>query len=171
MNILITITVSILTVIFTYFISNFLRERSEYAKLRQKLETIAGKNSKIVYEGSSVGEKLYKISDFGKHGITIKNSMQQIFIPASKVLQMEFVLPVEDYNDRKDAYEKEQLEKVSKAMFDPMLNQLKESLEKDLEAPDGELKSSIKSQVIIILKEEGILIPNSSGKVIEHDES
>lgn len=169
-NIFVTVVVSIFTVIATFFVSNFLRERSAYAKLREKLETIAGKNSIIVYGGSDlVGDNLFKITDFGKNGITIENVFQKIFIPSSKVLQMEFILPVDDYAERKEAYEKEQVERVSKAMFDPLMTQIKETFEKELESPGGDLNNSIKSQVIVILKEEGILVPTYNRKLIGDD--
>jgi hypothetical protein len=159
-----------LTVISTFYIRGLLQERSEYGKLREKLESIAGKNAMIVYEGvSSVGDTLYKITDFGKNGITIENSFHKVFIPAGKVLQMEIVLPVDDYKERKDAFEKQQIEKVSKALFEPLMEQMKENFEKELERPDGELSGPLRSSVIVLLEEKGLLVPNDTVEAIEHD--
>ncbi len=161
-EILIPVITSAVTVVIIFYIQSFLSDRSEYGKLRKKLENVAGKNATIVYAGAGdIGGTLYKIIEIGKEGITIENPVHKIFLPVSQVLLLPMVLPVDDYKSIKDAYEKAQLEKVSGAMFEPLFEKIEESIEQNVAQPGSEIGASIEVKVINILEEKGLLIsPN-----------
>ena len=74
------------------------------------------------------------------------------------------VLPVDNYQAIKEDYEKEQLEKVSGALFDPLFEKLEESFEQNVTQPGSEIGASIEVKVINILEEKGLLIAAPSEK-------
>ena len=44
------------TIVITFYIKDYLQKKREFAQLREKLENIAGKNAKILFEsGSGIG--------------------------------------------------------------------------------------------------------------------
>ncbi|WP_045857973.1 hypothetical protein [Teredinibacter purpureus] len=164
-EIVVPVISSVVTVIFVFYIKGFLSDRSAYSKLRKKLENVAGKNATIVYAGAGdIGGTLYKIIEIGKEGITIENPVHKIFLPVSQVLRLPMVLPVDDYKTIKEDYEKEQLEKVSGALFDPLFEKLEESFEQNVTQPGSEIGASIEVKVINILEEKGLLIAAPSEK-------
>lgn len=172
-NISVAVITSIITVLAAFYLRNHLQEQLDYRKLKNKLESIAGKNAKIVYTGAgSTGGILYKIVEVSKYGLTIKNIAHEVFIPITKVLKMDFILPAENYEELKDESEKKDIEKFSSAMFEPLFEKMAESIEGELTKNNGELSNSLEARVIYILEEKGILkIDNKIEKTqsIEHE--
>jgi predicted transcriptional regulator YheO len=130
----------------------------DFKKLKAKLESIAGKNAKIVYSGAgNTGGILYKIIEVNKSGLTIMNTAHEVFIPITKVLNMDFILPAENYEELKDESEKKDIERFSSALFEPLFEKMTESLESELAKNSGDLSNSLEARVIYILEEKGVL--------------
>lgn len=167
LDLIITISTTVVSVGITFYLKDFLQKRLEYKKLRSKLEAIAGKNATIVYTGvgANIGGNLYKIIDIDQNGVTLENRVQTIFLPPAKLLLSEMILPADNYKELKEDYEKKELERVSEAMFQPMFDKMKESFEHDLKADEGELSSTVEIKVIKTLKEQGIITQVSTAEL------
>ena len=167
-TIIVAVITSVITVFLAFYLRNHLQEKFDYRKLKAKLESIAGKNAKIVYSGAgNTGGILYKIIEVNKSGLTIKNKAHEVFIPITKVLKMDFILPAENYEKLKDESEAKEIEKFSSAMFDPLFKKMAESIEDELTKNSGDLSNSLEARVICILEEKGILTLDKA-KAIEH---
>lgn len=164
-DVVVPVIASIITVILAFFVQGFLSDRSSYQKLRAKLDSIAGKNATIVYTGAgNVGGTLYKIVEIGKEGIFIENPVHRIFLPISQVLQLPIILPVDDYKSLKEAHEKEEIERASNALFEPLFEKIEASIESNVAQPNSEISNSIEAKVIQILDEKGLLLEAPSKK-------
>lgn len=167
-TITLTIITSILTVFIAFYLRQHLQEHLDFKKLKVKLESIAGKNAKIVYAGAGgTGGTLYKIIEVSKAGLTIKNTAHEVFIPITKVLNMDFILPAENYEELKEESDKKEIEKFSSYMFEPLFEKMSESIESELTNNSGDLSNSLEARVIYILEEKGVLKIDES-QAIEH---
>ena len=155
------------SVAITFYLKDFLQNKSEYKKLKKKLEAVAGRNAYIVYTGagSGVGSNLYKITDIDEGGVTLKNSVQTIFIPPQLLLYSAMIVPEENYEELKKEYQAKEIEVVSEAMFQPLFDKMRESLESDIADDDGELSSRIEVRVIQILEAKGVLSQVSTAEL------
>ena len=93
LEILATIATIVVTVAVTFYIKDYLQKRTEYAKLRKKLQKIAGKEAEILYAVSEFGSnafQTYTITEIDEHGVTIQNALQTIFIPAAKLFSLTY---------------------------------------------------------------------------------
>ena len=151
------------TIVITFYVKDYLQKKREFAQLREKLENIAGKNAKILFDsGSGLGGGLqeYKIIGIDKTGITIKNELQTVFIPPLKLLQTEMVLPVEKYEELKHEKLKKDMEKtfdaMIPAMFDKMFPAMMDAIQENIAEEEGELSVVIAMKIAKVLEEEGI---------------
>lgn len=158
---------TVVSVAITFYLKDFLQNKSEYKKLKKKLEAVAGRNAYIVYTGagSGVGSNLYKITDIDEGGVTLKNSVQTIFIPPQLLLYSAMIVPEENYEELKKEYQAKEIEVVSEAMFQPLFDKMRESLESDIADDDGELSSRIEVRVIQILEAKGVLSQVSTAEL------
>jgi len=107
--------------------------------------------------GSSVGSTLYKITDIDEGGVTLKNSLQTIFIPPQLLLHSAMIVPEDNYEELKKEYQAKEIELVAESMFQPLFDKMIENLETDLNDNDGELSSRIEVRVTQILESKGVL--------------
>jgi len=165
-RVLIFIATTAATVAITFYLKDYLQSKKEYSKLRKKLEKVAGKNATVLFGGVGFGpstSQLYKIIDIDSHGITLQNELHTIFVPGKKLLQLEMIVPCDDY-------EKKKLEKVKKdmvefmdallpAMFDklfPVMEEaMKEHFMEDFSSDKGEFSAIIGVKIQKVLSEEG----------------
>ena len=166
-KILFVVLTTVLSVAVTFYLKDFLQKKSEYKKLKGKLEAVAGRNAYIVYTGagSGVGSNLYKITDIDEGGVTLKNSIQTIFIPPKLLLHSAMIVPEENYDELKKEYQTKELETVSEAMFQPLFEKMRESIESDINDDAGELSSRIEVRVIQILESKGVLSQVSTAEL------
>ena len=148
----------------TFYIKDYLQKRADYAKLRKKLEKIAGKNATVIYfpeRGgmSSIGAGLYRIIEIDEHGITLRNELQTVFVPVAKLLQAEIILPCDDYEEARLARLKKDMEDLADAMvpamIDRMLPAFVEAVEKEMAADDTEISMIIGLKIKRLLEDEG----------------
>ncbi len=158
-KILFTVVTTVVSVAITFYLKDYLQRKSEYKKLKRKLEAVAGRNAYIVYTGagSGVGSTLYKISDIDEGGITLKNSLQTIFIPPKLLLHSAMIVPEDNYEELKKEYQAKEIEMVSESMFQPLFDKMINNLEVDLNDSEGELSSRIEVRVTQILESKGVL--------------
>lgn len=166
-KILFVVVTTVVSVAITFYLKDFLQKKSEYKKLKEKLETVAGRNAYIVYTGagSSVGSNLYKITDIDEGGVTLKNSLQTIFIPPQLLLNSAMIVPDDNYEELKKEYQAKEIEMVAESMFQPLLDKMIEGIEADLSEDDGELSSRIEVRVIQVLEAKGIISQVSTAEL------
>lgn len=166
-KILFVVLTTVLSVAVTFYLKDFLQKKNEYKKLKGKLEAIAGRNAYIVYTGagSGVGSNLYKITDIDEGGVTLKNSIQTVFIPPQLLLNSAMIVPEDNYEALKEAYQAKELEAVTETMFQPLFDKLVESFETEIKNDDGELSSKIEIKVIQILEAKGVLSQVSTAEL------
>ncbi|XPF93216.1 hypothetical protein ACM9HF_14460 [Colwellia sp. RE-S-Sl-9] len=166
-KILFVVVTTVVTVAITFYLKDFLQKKNEYKKLKNKLEAVAGRNAYIVYTGagSGVGSNLYKITDIDEGGITLKNSLQTIFIPPLLLLNSPMVVPDENYETLKKEHQAREVEAVAQSMFQPLLDKMIEGIETDLSDDEGELSSRIEVRVTQILESKGVLSQVSTAEL------
>lgn len=167
MKILFVIITTVVSVAITFYMKDFLQKKSEYKKLKKKLEAVAGRNAYIVYTGtgSGVGSNLYKITDIDEGGVTLKNSLQTIFIPPKLLLNSAMIVPEDNYEELKKEYQAKEIEVVAEAMFQPLLEKMMESIETEITQDNGELSSRIEIRVIQILEAKGVISQVSTAEL------
>lgn len=152
----------IVTVAVTFYIKDFFQKKSEYSKLRKKLERIAGKHATIIYNvpGSSGpgSSQLFKITDIDEHGITINNELQTIFIPVAKLIKSEMILPCDDYDNVKAAKLKKDMEQMMEAMMPALMNSIRKNFLEEMMMEKGEMSAVIGFKIQQVLSEEGFKI-------------
>jgi hypothetical protein len=164
---LFAVVTTVTSVAVTFYLKDFLQKKNEYKKLKRKLEAVAGRNAYIVYTGagSNAGSNLYKITDIDEGGITLRNSLQTIFIPPQLLLNSAMIVPEENYEELKKDHQAKEIETVSQLMFEPLFNKMIEGIETDLNDSDGELSSSIEIRVTQILESKGVLSQVSTAEL------
>jgi len=75
------------------------------------------------------------------------------------------IVPEENYEELKKEYQAKEIEVVSEAMFQPLFDKMRESLESDIADDDGELSSRIEVRVIQILEAKGVLSQVSTAEL------
>ena len=163
-----TLIISIVTVVIstgvTFYVKDYLQKWSDYNKLRKKLEKIAGKHARVLYSpghGANIGmgPQLFEIIDSDTQGITLRNELQTVFIPATKLIQSEMTLPCDDFENAKVSKMKKEFENMAEAMFPAMFNKmfpaLKEAIEFDFLEEEGEFSAVMGFKIQKILKDEG----------------
>lgn len=166
-KLIVFIVTTVTSVAITFYLKDFLQKKSEYRKLKRKLEIVAGRNAYIVYTGagSGAGSSLYKITDIDEGGVTIKNSLQTIFIPPQLLLHSAMIVPEENYEEIKKEYQAKEIEMVAEAMFQPLMDKMVTSLEGDLVEKESSLGASIEIRVIQILEDKGVLSQVSTAEL------
>ena len=158
---------TVVAVAISFYVKDFLQTKSEYGKLRKKLERVAGKHATILYGGTGFGPgaatQLFKIEDIDNHGITLKNDLQTIFVPAKKLLQAEMIVPCDNYEQAKMEKIKKDMEQfmdgLMPAMFDKlfpaMTNAIKSNFVEEIMGDEGEVSAVLGIKIQKVLSEEG----------------
>ena len=167
LKLLFVIVSTVISVAVTFYLKEYLQSKKEYKSLKKKLESVAGRNAYIVYtgEGSGVGGNLYKITDIDQGGITLKNSIQTIFLPPKLLLNSPMIVPEDDYERLKKEYQAREIQNVVESMFEPMFTRMIQEIESDLNSDDGELSSQIELRVIQVLETKGVLSQISTSEL------
>ena len=170
-ELIIGIIILIGTTAITFYLKDYLQSQQEYKQLRKKLERIAGKNAKILFDtGTGIGKGLqeFKIEDIDKLGITLKNDLQTIFVPSKKLLQTEMILPGDRYEQKKKEMIKKEMDSVLDAMipgmFERMVPAMKDIIAQDMLEEEGEISVVLGMKIAKVLQEEGI---TKKGKLTE----
>jgi len=167
--ILIFLITTAASVAVTFYIKDYIQSKSEYSKLRSKLEKVAGKNATVIYGGEGFGPgttQLYKIIDIDSHGITLQNELVTIFVPAKKLLQSEMIVPCDNYEKKKLEKTKRDMEEYMDSLIPSIFDKLFPALEKamkenfleDIKSEEGEVSAIIGIKIQKILSEEGYVI-------------
>ena len=155
----------------TFYLKDYIQRRSDYEKLKKKLEQIAGKGATVIYSpgtGVGMGPQPFKIVDFDRQGVTLQNEVQTIFVPSSKLIQSEIIIPSERYEEAKFARVKKEMEDVMDAMFPGMIQKMlpaiKEWLQEEIVKEKGDFSAVIAVRVQKALKDKGFEIKEITGK-------
>lgn len=146
----------------TFFITEYLEDRSKFKRFKTKLDTVAGVGSKLFWQGGPPGAGMhsttgiYKVVEITREGLVLENELHKIFVPIEKVLETEIVRPSEDYERVHREQMKKDFTQVVDTMMDPMFAKLKEILVKELLTPDTELNAVVGVQVLGQLKDAGV---------------
>lgn len=167
MKILFAVITTVTSVAITFYLKDYLQGKKEYKKLKEKLESVAGRNAYIVYTGagSNAGSNLYKITDIDEGGITLKNSLQTIFLPPKLLLNSAMIVPDENYEQLKKEHQAKEVEDIASAMFQPMFDKMVQGIEADITGDDGELSSRIELRVVQVLEAKGVLSQVSTAEL------
>lgn len=125
--IIITIFTGAMSVALAFYIKEYLQKRSNFSNLRKKLDQIAGKNAFVIYNpghGIGMGPQLYKIIAIDQHGVTLKNEIHTIYVPASKLIDSDIVLPSDDYDNARLAKMKKDFEEIADSIVPPMMEKM-----------------------------------------------
>jgi hypothetical protein len=170
-TVVISILASVILSMLTFYLKDYLQRRSDYQKLKKKLEQVAGKGAMVVYSigsGIGMGAQLYKIEGFDREGVTLRNEAQTIFVPASKIVQSEWIIPGTDYEKAKAAMLKKEAEGMMDAIFPTMIQKMmpaiKEWLEDEIVNQSGEINAVIGIRIQKALQDEGLEIKQIKGK-------
>ena len=163
-SLLLPIISAAVIVALTFYLKEYLQKRAELSKLRKKLEDIAGKNSTIVYSpgpgvAPGIGAQLFKIIDTDQHGVTLKNELQEIFVPAAKLIQSDIILPCDEYDKARIAKVKKDMEEfadaIVPAMFKKMIPAIKEVVAEEFLDEGGEFGAIIGIKIEKALQDSG----------------
>ena len=172
-TLIISVVTFVISAAVTFYIKDYLQKRSEYGKLRKKLEKIAGKHASVLYSpgpGASIGigPQIFKIIDIDQHGITLQNELQTIFIPPAKVIQSEMILPCDDFENAKLSKMKKDFEDIAEAMFPAMFEKMfpamMDAIKNQVVEEEGEIGFAIGVKIQKILQDEGYQIKKIEGK-------
>jgi hypothetical protein len=145
-EILITIIAGAIGVAIAFYIKEFLQRKHQYRRLRNKLEKIAGKNARIIYEG----DEIFKIAEIDENGVTLTSELKTLFIPTAKLLQTEIVLPSDEYDEIIERRKKEKEEEKNKIMVEALqrtMPSLADTFLKEYEKESQQIRDLLK-QVI-----------------------
>lgn len=155
-----------------FYIKDFLERRAEYRKLRRKLEGIAGKNAEVIYihpsQSGIVGPLLYKIKEINESGVTLENELHSIFVPTSKLLQSEMILPSDHYDTARKKAMKRYFDEVMDAMVEPLIEKLipvlRDTIVDEMGEVDTEVSAVIGIKIRNVLEESGFEIKRIESK-------
>src|SRR5688572_3371258 len=104
-EIIVSIIVGVVSVTLAFYIKDFLIQKNEFRRLRQKLEKVAGKNARVIYN-----DEIYKVTYVDESGIILNGELNTVFIPTSKLLQTETILPSDRFDEEKKAKQRREEE-------------------------------------------------------------
>jgi hypothetical protein len=176
-----TIIISIITAIVTFaiifYLKDFLQRRSNFIKLKNKLERIAGKGAPVIYSpgtGIGFGPQLFKIKNFDVDGILLENEMHTVFIPAAKLINTEMIVPTDDYDNMRKKKLKKDFDEIADAMipvmFQKMIPAIKDIMANELLGDEGEIGIALGMKFEKLIKEEGLEIKKLNKKNPKEDE-
>jgi len=170
-TLIISIIVFVVSAGLTFYLKDYIQRRSDYGKLKKKLEQIAGKGAMVIYSpgtGVGMGSQPFKIVDFDREGVTLRNEVQTIFVPASKLIQSEMIIPSDNYEEAKLVKVKKEMEDVMEAMFpamfQKMLPAIKEWFQEEMVNEKGDFSAIIGIRVQKALQEGGLEIKQVKDK-------
>ncbi|GLS26418.1 hypothetical protein [Marinibactrum halimedae] len=152
----------------SFYVKDYVQQKREFSKLKNKLNSIAGKNSTILYEVGHLppplgGLQIFKIDDVSEFGITITSKLQTVFVPAKKLLETDVILPVPEYETKKQELLVAQMKQQMAAMvpvmmeelFPPMLDAMKKEMFQIMAQGEGEFSAVIGIQLQSFLEDNG----------------
>lgn len=163
-QILITIVVGAISVALTFYIKEYLQKNKEYKSFKEKIDKVAGKNSTVLYAPDGINSyDLFKVINISKSGLTLKNELQTIYVPASKLLKSDMILPCDNYKQARLEKLKREMEEnftvlfpaMFEKMFPPMMNAIKENFIDEMMAEEGEMEGAIFIKFQKFLTNEG----------------
>jgi hypothetical protein len=160
---IISIAVGGISVAIAFYIKEFLQKRSDFNKFRKKIERIAGKNATILYSGTGIGQQMFKIIDIDEHGLVLKDELQTIYVPVSKLINSDVILPVDNYDTAQLEKLKRDMQRFSKAlmpamfeeMFPAMIDGFKKLFQDELLDDKSDFSMIIGMKITNLLSEEG----------------
>jgi len=150
-GVLIGVVTAVIATAVTFYIKDYLEERSKFGKFKEKLERIAGKNATVIIP--NIGQ--VKIIDITKQGLTVRSELCDTFIPMEKVLQTEIALPVENYDRLLKETMRKNVEQSLDVVFPPLMEKLKEVFVQEFLKDNTEMSAILAFKVKAELKEEG----------------
>lgn len=170
-TLIISIVAFVVSAGLTFYLKDYIQRRSNYGKVKKKLEQIAGKGAMVIYSpgtGVGMGPQPFKIAEFDREGVTLRNEIQSIFVPASKLIQSEWIVPSEKYEEAKLARVKQEMEGMMDAMFPAMFKKMmpamKQALQEEMIDEKGGFAAVIGIRVQKALQEEGFEIKEIEGR-------
>lgn len=164
-TLVVSIVVFVVSAGLTFYLKDYIQRRSDYGKLKKKLEQIAGKGAMVVYSpgaGLGMGPQLFKIVDFGREGVTLQNEVQSIFVPASKLIQSEMIVPSDRYEEARMNRFRQDMDNMMDAMVPAIakkvLPTLKEAIQQEMADEKGDFTAVVGIQVQKALESEGLQI-------------
>lgn len=174
-SISLTIITGAISVAVAFYIKEYLQKRSEFKKFRIKIEKIAGKNAVILYSGTGIGQQVFKIADIDEHGVVLKDELQTIYVPVSKLITSDVVLPVDNYEEAKiqkvakdmQRFSKEIMPMMFQEMFPPLMKAMKDVMAEEFMADEGDFNAVIGIKVRKVLSDEGFEIKKTGNKKLK----
>ena len=163
----ISIVTLVVAIGITFYVKDFYQKRSEYKKLEDKLNKIAGKGATVIYSESQnmFDRDLYTIDSIDPNGVILKSKVQTIFLPSKKVLESEFILPADNYGQMKTEKMKKDMEQMADAMVPALMDKMFPALIKGVKEyfievlePGGEFNAVVGFKIQKALEEQGLEI-------------
>lgn len=159
-GVVIGVTTTVIATGFTFYIKDYLKERTKFRKFKEKFEQIAGKNAQVIIP--CVGQ--VKIVDINKQGIMVESQLCKTFIPIDKVFQTEISLPVENYKKLSKELMAKNMKESLDIIFPLIMDATKEMIVKEFLDDDSKISGVLAFQVKTQLKEQGYTIRNKEGE-------
>lgn len=157
----------------TFYVKDLYQKRSEYKKLEDKINKIAGKGATVIYSESQnmFDRDLYTIDSIDPNGVVLKSKVQTIFLPIKKVLESEFILPADNYGQMKTEKMQKDMEQMADAMVPALMDRMipaimegvKEFFLDGLE-PGGEFDAVVGLKIQKALEVEGLEVKQKESK-------
>lgn len=157
-GVVIGVSTSIIATSITFYLKDYLKERSKFKKFEKKLKQIAGKEAEVIV--SNLG--IVKIIDINNQGMTVKSELCTTFLPMERVLLSDIAIPVENYEMLRKELMRKSVEESLDVVFPPLMEKLKEVMIKEFLKTDSELSAVFAIKVRGEMKEEGIPVENLS---------
>lgn len=157
-GVVIGVSTSIIVTGITFYLKDYLKERSKFKKFEKKLKQIAGKEAEVIV--SNLG--IVKIIDINNQGMTVKSELCTTFLPMERVLLSDIAIPVENYEMLRKELMRKSVEESLDVVFPPLMEKLKEVVIKEFLKTDSELSAVFAIKVRGEMKEEGIPVKKLS---------
>jgi hypothetical protein len=158
LGVLVGVVTAVIASAITFYVKSYLEERAKFAKFKEKLDGIAGKNAPVIIPNIGV----VKIVEISKQGLTVRSELCDTFIPMEKVLQTEIALPAENYDKILKETMRKNVEQSLDVMFPPLMEKLKEVFVQEFLKDDTEMSAILAFKVKGELKEEGYQVREMS---------
>lgn len=144
------VTTTVIATGITFYIKDYLKERTKFRKFKEKLSQIAGKNAEVLIPIFG----LVKIIEINKQGIIVENQLCKTFIPMEKVMQTEVSLPVKNYDELRKELAVKTMKESLDLMLPPLMDKMKEVFVKEFLDNKSELNAVVALQVKSALQDE-----------------
>jgi len=158
LGVLVGVVTAVIASAITFYVKSYLEKKTKFAKFKEKLDGIAGKNAPVIIP--NIG--MVKIVEINKQGLTVRSELCDTFIPMEKVLQTEIALPAENYDKILKETMRKNVEQSLDVMFPPLMEKLKEVFVQEFLKDDTEMSAILAFKVRGELKEEGYQVREMS---------